>query len=310
MSKAYGYFVFGVFIVTGVFALWYSATHNTSVLQGACTEEAKICPDGSAVGRVGPSCEFTPCPEITNEKPGLIKVTAPLAESIVTSPLELIGEARGYWYFEASFPVAIYDAYGTELGIVPAQAQGEWMTEEFVPFKAKLTFATSTTETGYVVFKKDNPSGLPEHDDELRIPVRFGETTQGRTINLYYYNPELDKDETGNIMCSRDGLVAVSRVIPLTKTPVQDAVKMLLEGALLPDESARGVTTEFPLEGVSLAGVSMKGDTLTLKFNDSLNKTTGGACRAGILWAQIEATAKQFPGLKEVKFSPEDLFQP
>lgn len=28
-----------------------------------CTEEAKICPDGTAVARVGPSCEFAPCPE-------------------------------------------------------------------------------------------------------------------------------------------------------------------------------------------------------------------------------------------------------
>lgn len=28
----------------------------------ACTMEAKLCPDGSAVGRVGPNCEFAPCP--------------------------------------------------------------------------------------------------------------------------------------------------------------------------------------------------------------------------------------------------------
>jgi len=28
----------------------------------ACTEEAKLCPDGSAVGRTGPDCEFAPCP--------------------------------------------------------------------------------------------------------------------------------------------------------------------------------------------------------------------------------------------------------
>lgn len=28
----------------------------------ACTEEAKICPDGSAVGRTWPNCEFAPCP--------------------------------------------------------------------------------------------------------------------------------------------------------------------------------------------------------------------------------------------------------
>jgi hypothetical protein len=27
-----------------------------------CTMDAKACPDGSYVGRVGPSCEFVPCP--------------------------------------------------------------------------------------------------------------------------------------------------------------------------------------------------------------------------------------------------------
>jgi len=30
----------------------------------ACTSEARICPDGSSVGRSGPSCEFAPCPTI------------------------------------------------------------------------------------------------------------------------------------------------------------------------------------------------------------------------------------------------------
>jgi len=33
------------------------------VEQIACTADAKICPDGSAVGRVPPDCEFAPCPE-------------------------------------------------------------------------------------------------------------------------------------------------------------------------------------------------------------------------------------------------------
>ena len=28
----------------------------------ACTADAKICPDGTAVGRVAPDCEFAPCP--------------------------------------------------------------------------------------------------------------------------------------------------------------------------------------------------------------------------------------------------------
>ena len=39
---------------------------KTDMIDGnrvACTMEAKLCPDGSAVGRVGPNCEFATCPE-------------------------------------------------------------------------------------------------------------------------------------------------------------------------------------------------------------------------------------------------------
>lgn len=37
--------------------------------QVSCTMEAKICPDGSAVGRSGPKCEFAPCPDVAQNKP-------------------------------------------------------------------------------------------------------------------------------------------------------------------------------------------------------------------------------------------------
>lgn len=33
----------------------------------ACTTEAKICPDGSSVGRTGPNCEFAECPGVEEE---------------------------------------------------------------------------------------------------------------------------------------------------------------------------------------------------------------------------------------------------
>ncbi|WAS95406.1 hypothetical protein [Nannocystis punicea] len=35
--------------------------------QKVCTMEAKLCPDGSAVGRTGPNCEFAPCPGPASE---------------------------------------------------------------------------------------------------------------------------------------------------------------------------------------------------------------------------------------------------
>jgi len=33
----------------------------------ACTQEAKLCPDGTAVGRTGPKCEFEACPATTKK---------------------------------------------------------------------------------------------------------------------------------------------------------------------------------------------------------------------------------------------------
>jgi len=131
-----------------------------------------------------------------------------------------------------------------------------------------------------------------------------------RDINLFFYKPARDMDASGNVLCSRQGLVAMPRQIPFTDTPVQDAVNLLIAGQLSAAEKKFEVTTEFPLPGFELKGANLKDGTLTLEFFDPQNKTSGGACRAGILWFQIEATAKQFPGVNEVRFIPETLFQP
>ena len=39
-----------------------NAPPETTPSMGVCTMEASICPDGTAVGRTGPNCEFEPCP--------------------------------------------------------------------------------------------------------------------------------------------------------------------------------------------------------------------------------------------------------
>lgn len=103
----------------------------------------------------------------------IIQVSLPLSHSVVQSPLKIIGSARGTWYFEASFPVRMFDSNGKELGVIPAQAKGDWMTTDFVPFEANLIFQIPTTKTGTLVLERDNPSGLPENSDSVSIPVRF-----------------------------------------------------------------------------------------------------------------------------------------
>jgi len=109
------------------------------------------------------------------EKLDLIRISKPRPNELIKSPLEIVGEARGYWFFEADFPVRLLDANGKELGIGIAQTKSNWMTEDFVPFEAEIEFQLPTTKKGTLILEKDNPSGLPEHADELRIPVRFSD---------------------------------------------------------------------------------------------------------------------------------------
>ncbi len=113
--------------------------------------------------------------DIGNElgKQNLIRVTNPRPNTLVQNPLIVKGEARGYWFFEASFPIRLKDTNGKELGMGIAQAESDWMVENFVPFEAEIKFENPTTEKGTLILEKDNPSGLPQNADELWIPIRF-----------------------------------------------------------------------------------------------------------------------------------------
>ncbi len=104
----------------------------------------------------------------------LIRPTLPVAGSAIESPVTISGEARGTWYFEASFPVEILDANGKSIAQGPAQAQSDWMTEEFVPFTISLPFPKQPTGSkGTIVLHKDNPSGEPERDQQTSVSITF-----------------------------------------------------------------------------------------------------------------------------------------
>jgi len=67
--------IFGSIVLLIAVAGIYRFNFTNDDLYIACTEEAKICPDGSAVGRTGPNCEFTACPAVTGLEPEPVPVT-------------------------------------------------------------------------------------------------------------------------------------------------------------------------------------------------------------------------------------------
>ena len=111
----------------------------------------------------------------------LVEITSPLPDSVIdlTEPETVVmvtGKARGNWFFEASFPIELMNEKGDVLAIGIAQAQGEWMTTDYVPFQASVKFKATIAQTGLIgalVLRKDNPSGEPAYDDAFTVPVRF-----------------------------------------------------------------------------------------------------------------------------------------
>lgn len=118
--------------------------------------------------------------DIVKNKDNLIRVTSPVPNQIIKSPLTITGSARGYWFFEASFPVVLVDWDGLIIAQGIAQAKGDWMTSEFVPFEANLTFTVNKkaySNKGALILRKDNPSDMRELDDALEIPILFREVS-------------------------------------------------------------------------------------------------------------------------------------
>lgn len=110
----------------------------------------------------------------------LINVINPMPNEVVDSPLVVTGEARGTWYFEGVFSLVLTNWDGEIIGEVNAEAQESWMTEDFVPFEATITFDSPYSagdpefmQNGALILQKANPSGLPENADALEIPVMF-----------------------------------------------------------------------------------------------------------------------------------------
>lgn len=177
-------FVFGLVVITALILRIAQTTETeTEVLVGSDRDEH------GCIGSAGYIwCDIKQkclriweedCPMVVEENTEAVEmatievaVSAPLPGDLVTSPLIVSGKARGGWFFEASLPVSLITEDGSVIVSHYGQAESDWMTADFVPFRSELVFETQAT-TGYLVIAKDNPSGLPENDDKIMVPVKF-----------------------------------------------------------------------------------------------------------------------------------------
>lgn len=232
----------------------------------------------------------------------MVRVRAPSPKETVESPLQVEGEARGGWFFEASFPISLLSEDGNVIAEHYATAEDEWMTEEFVPFSAEILFSHPGEGSGWLILHRSNPSGLPEREEELRIPVRFADA-ETMEVSVHF-------GRQGATQCKET--VAVPRVITRTKAPARAALEHLLAGPTI-EEREQGHFSPIP-SGVTIQQLSIVEGTAEVDLSEQLEAGAGGSCRAQAIRSQIETTLLQFSAVDSVVISVDgrvdDVLQP
>lgn len=100
-----------------------------------------------------------------------VSVTYPQPGSPVASTFTVTGVAPAGWYFEAVFPVQVRDPDDNLLATGQGQAETDWTTPGLVPFSSTDLVVSDYSGPATLILNKDNPSGLPENDDSVTIPI-------------------------------------------------------------------------------------------------------------------------------------------
>ncbi|MBT4385057.1 hypothetical protein HOD30_04910 [Candidatus Peregrinibacteria bacterium] len=105
--------------------------------------------------------------EVDNE----VNVSVPASGAEVSSPFLVSGTAPGFWYIEAQIILELRDADGKMLDYKSVMTYDDWMIEEAVSFDGELSFEVSETTNATIVVRRENVSGLPEHEMSFEMPV-------------------------------------------------------------------------------------------------------------------------------------------
>jgi hypothetical protein len=109
----------------------------------ACTQEAKVCPNGTSVGRTGPNCEFAPCPGEDSSQAVLPTETMPVTQ-----------DNSVYINNDYGFQITIPAGYPDWKAMVEKDYGGKGITYIHIIFRTKDSQWSGTGEENFVTHEK------------------------------------------------------------------------------------------------------------------------------------------------------------
>jgi len=223
---------------------------------------------------------------------------------VVVSPLVIKGRVfGGNWIgFEGQVgTVDLIGSDGTKLGSAILTAVSDWMQLP-IDFQAILVFEAAEDGTASLVFHNENPSGLPERDETMNLPL----TVSGAKRKVAIY---LGK-QSGGDSCTE--VFAVEREIKKTEAIARATIEELIKGPTAEEKQAgyfTGIESDTKINKLTIVD-----GTAGIDFNEALEEGVGGSCRVVGIRQQIIQTLMQFEKVKKVIISingrTEDILQP
>jgi hypothetical protein len=101
-----------------------------------------------------------------------VKLVSPTSNQAVESPLRVTGSIKRNWTFEAVMTIWVLDSKKAVIGGGPVYTTLTNESDEWVSFDTSLIFTPEGSD-GFLQIKNDNPSGLPENEKVLEVPLKF-----------------------------------------------------------------------------------------------------------------------------------------
>ncbi|MCE9541632.1 peptidoglycan-binding protein [Candidatus Kaiserbacteria bacterium] len=159
----------------------------------ACTQEAKICPDGTAVGRYGPNCSFSPCPTVVPPPDFCTNLTRNLsADDSDASTGGQVTQLQTFLAQDTSiYPEGLVTGY---FGPATLRAVQRWQAKNGVVSSG----TPDTTGYGFVGTKTRAAiarlCGTPADDGALTASPRQGSAPLTVTFKIYVSSENLSID--------------------------------------------------------------------------------------------------------------------